>query len=58
MRQSRRWPFLSDRLSRLLRHERETPVYRPQGDNDIIWCFGLSTMSYHCSTAALVGLAE
>ena len=38
--------------------ERETPVYRPQGDNDIIWCFGLSTMSYHCSTAALVGLAE
>lgn len=38
--------------------ERETPVYRPQTDNDVIWCFGLSSMSYHCSTAALVGIAE
>ena len=38
--------------------ERETPVYRPQGNNDIIWCFGTSSMEYHCSTAALVGLAE
>lgn len=37
--------------------ERETPVYRPQGNNDIIWCFGTSSMEYHCSTAALVGLA-
>jgi methylamine dehydrogenase light chain len=38
--------------------ERETPVYRPQGNNDIIWCFGTTSMEYHCSTAALVGLAE
>ncbi len=38
--------------------ERETPVYRPQGDNNVIWCFGLTTMTYHCSTAVLVGLAE
>ncbi|HWF00386.1 MAG TPA: methylamine dehydrogenase light chain [Caulobacteraceae bacterium] len=38
--------------------ERETPLYRPQGDNDVIWCFGLTTMAYHCSTAAMVGLAE
>lgn len=38
--------------------EREMPVYRPQGDNEIIWCFGLSTMAYHCSTAALVGAVE
>lgn len=38
--------------------DRETPVYRPQGNNDIIWCFGTSSMEYHCSTAALVGLAE
>lgn len=37
--------------------EREMPVYRPQGDNEIIWCFGLSTMAYHCSTAAFVGPA-
>jgi methylamine dehydrogenase light chain len=38
--------------------ERETPVYRPQGNNDIIWCFGAGSMAYHCSTAALVALAE
>lgn len=38
--------------------ERETPVYRPQGNNDIIWCFGLSSMEYHCSTSALIGVAE
>jgi methylamine dehydrogenase light chain len=38
--------------------EREMPVYRPQGDNEIIWCFGLTTMAYHCSTAALVGPVE
>lgn len=37
--------------------EREMPVYRPQGDNEIIWCFGLNTMAYHCSTAAFVGPA-
>ena len=37
--------------------ERETPVYRPRGNNDIIWCFGTSSMEYHCSTAVLVGLA-
>jgi methylamine dehydrogenase light chain len=37
--------------------ERETPIYRPQQNNDIIWCFGTSSMQYHCSTAALVGLA-
>lgn len=38
--------------------ERESPVYRPQGDNEILWCFGLASMSYHCSTAALVGPVE
>ena len=38
--------------------DREMPVYRPQGDNDIIWCFGRSSMTYHCSTAALIGPAS
>jgi methylamine dehydrogenase light chain len=38
--------------------DREMPIYRAQGDNDIIWCFGQSSMSYHCSTAALIGLAD
>ena len=38
--------------------DRELPVYRPQTNNDIIWCFGTSSMEYHCSTAALIGLVE
>jgi len=37
--------------------DRELPVYRPQSNNDIIWCFGNASMEYHCSTAAVVGLA-
>jgi methylamine dehydrogenase light chain len=38
--------------------DRELPVYRPQTNNDIIWCFGNASMEYHCSTAAIVGVAE
>lgn len=38
--------------------DRETQSYRPQTNNDIIWCFGLSEMQYHCSTAVLVGEAQ
>ena len=38
-------------------NQEETPIYRPQTNNDIIWCFGASTMVYHCSTAVLVGAA-
>lgn len=38
--------------------DRELPIYRPQANNDIIWCFGDTSLSYHCSTAALVGLVE
>jgi methylamine dehydrogenase light chain len=37
--------------------DRELPTYRQQLNNDIIWCFGNATATYHCSTAALVGLA-
>lgn len=33
------------------------PKYRPQGANEITWCFGTSSFAYHCSTAALVGEA-
>ena len=36
-------------------NQEETPVYRSQTNNDIIWCFGAPTMVYHCSTAVLVG---
>jgi methylamine dehydrogenase light chain len=38
--------------------DRNLPVYRPQSSNDIVWCFGNSSMAYHCSTAVLVGLAK
>jgi methylamine dehydrogenase light chain len=38
--------------------DRELPTYRAQLNNDIIWCFGNASASYHCSTAALVGLAS
>jgi len=37
--------------------EGEMPVYRPQLNNDIIWCFGAPSMIYHCSSAALIGEA-
>lgn len=37
--------------------DRETPIYRPQGNNDILWCIGLSSMTYHCTTAVMVGKA-
>ena len=38
--------------------DRELPIYRAQLNNDIIWCFGNQSATYHCSTAALVGLAN
>jgi len=41
-----------------LGQEGDMPEYRPQVNNDIVWCFGSSSMVYHCSSAGLVGLAE
>ncbi|MBU6166617.1 MAG: methylamine dehydrogenase (amicyanin) light chain [Alphaproteobacteria bacterium] len=38
--------------------DRETPLYMPQLNNNVIWCFGTSSMEYHCSTAVLVGEAQ
>ena len=38
--------------------DREMPIYRSTLNNDIIWCFGNASATYHCSTAALVGLAN
>lgn len=37
--------------------DRETQLYVPQLNNDVIWCFGTTSMEYHCSTAVLVGTA-
>jgi methylamine dehydrogenase light chain len=34
------------------------PIYRPQSDPDITWCFGQPSMTYHCSVAMLVGLSS
>jgi methylamine dehydrogenase light chain len=36
----------------------ETPLYRSQTNNDIIWCFGAPQMIYHCSTAVLIGMDQ
>lgn len=36
----------------------DQPSYRPQANNDIIWCFGTSSQVYSCSTAAIVGSAS
>ena len=33
------------------------PVYRPQLNNDSVWCFGAPSMVYHCSSAAPIGEA-
>jgi methylamine dehydrogenase light chain len=41
-----------------LGQEGDMPSYRPQLNSDIVWCFGASSMVYHCSSAGLVGLAE
>ena len=37
--------------------DREMPLYVPQLNNNIIWCFGTQSMEYHCSTAVMVGPA-
>jgi len=38
--------------------DRETQLYVPQTNNNVIWCFGTDSMEYHCSTAVLVGAAQ
>ncbi len=34
--------------------EGDMPVYRPQTNQDIIWCFGTDQMLYHCTNAAVL----
>jgi methylamine dehydrogenase light chain len=34
------------------------PIYTPFNSNDILWCFGKSAATYHCSTAVLMGEAS
>lgn len=40
-----------------MRDEGDRPVYRPDKTNDINWCLGTSSVTYHCSTAIVVGVA-
>lgn len=39
--------------------EGELPVYRPELNNDIVWCFGAEddNMTYHCTISPVVGKA-
>jgi len=38
--------------------EGDQPSYRPQANNDIIWCFGTGALVYNCSTSVIVGNAS
>lgn len=40
-----------------MRDEGDRPVYRPDKTNDINWCLGTESVTYHCSTAIVVGVA-
>lgn len=40
-----------------MRDEGDRPVYRPDKTNDINWCLGTASVTYHCSTAIVVGVA-
>ena len=39
------------------RAERDLPVYSPAKANDILWCFGTESQTYHCTVAAVIGEA-
>ena len=39
------------------RDEGDRPPYRPDKTNDINWCLGTASATYHCSTAIVVGVA-
>ena len=39
------------------RNEGDQPVYMPAKSNDIMWCQGTKTNSYHCTVAAVIGQA-
>ena len=39
------------------RDEGDRPPYRPDKTNDINWCLGTASATYHCSAAVVVGVA-
>lgn len=34
--------------------EGNTPIYRPQTNQDVVWCFGTGQMAYHCSISTVL----
>ncbi len=39
------------------RTEGDKPIYFPSKSNDILWCFGTKSHSYHCTVALVIGQA-
>lgn len=39
------------------RNESDTPVTRPQTNNDIIWCLGTESEAYTCTVGIVLGVA-
>lgn len=39
------------------RNEGDRPVYNPRASNDLNWCLGTTSNTYHCSTAIVIGTA-
>lgn len=37
--------------------ERDKPVYFPSKSNDVLWCFGTKSHSYHCTVGIVMGEA-
>jgi methylamine dehydrogenase light chain len=40
-----------------IRDEGDRPYYRSDASNDVNWCIGTVSSTYHCSTAIVVGVA-
>jgi methylamine dehydrogenase light chain len=40
------------------RTEGDKPVYFPSKSNDILWCFGTRTHTYHCTVALVLSGVE
>jgi methylamine dehydrogenase light chain len=40
------------------RNEGDRPVYVPAKNNDIVWCFGTSSNTYHCTMASVIDIAD
>ena len=39
------------------RNEGDTPLYRPQTANSIVWCLGTASTTYNCTVTIILGVA-